>query len=612
MRAILCMLLVGFGWAGFYPSAHAQSEKRIALVIGNSAYQHTGKLANPARDAQLIATTLAGLGFTVQTILDADQNTLKRGLLEFGRKLRDNDAVGLFYYAGHGIQVGNRNYIVPVSANIQDETEAGIESISLDEFTATMERPGNPVNIIILDACRNNPFPRAVRSGGGGLARSDAPRGTYLAYATSPGMVASDGTAGNSPYTAALARAMQIPGLSIEEVFKQTRRDVLTDTKGAQTPWESSSITGNFAFKSGPAAAPALSATVGSSVEMTFWASIKDATNPAAFEAYLAQFPQGAFASLARIKVAELTPKQVVAVAAAPVTPGSGIVVRGPHRPVLAQSASVELSDSDVAGLNCDQLWVARNEMFHRHGYCFETPRAQALFSNVGCKTTRQDVLTATERTNFRTIRASEIRKRCDVAAPTEVAAALPRVVTPATPRALPLQAGGDCDRLAGASWDDDGDGRGVEFSVLEAGRAVAACAAASREEPTQRRYVFQLGRAYDKARDYAAARVAYQKAVSLGSAAAMVNLGILYEKGQGVAVSTQEARGYYEKAARAGSRIGAFCYATVFDNGIGGAPEPAKAIEWYTRAAELGHTTAATIAGRLRSRTQPTGTKCD
>jgi tetratricopeptide (TPR) repeat protein len=603
VRFVVSAFLIVFSLLAEAPTVLAQGEKRIALVVGNSAYQHTGKLPNPGRDAQLIADTLKGLGFAVDLILDADQNSMKRGLLEFGRKLRDSGAVGLFYYAGHGMQVGGRNYLIPVSANIQDETEVGIESVSLDEFTATMERPGNPVNILILDACRNNPFPRAFRSTGGGLAPSDAPRGTYLAYATAPGAVASDGTSGNSPYTSALARAMQAPGLSIEEVFKQTRRDVLTQTKGQQTPWESSSITGNFSFKSGP---PAAAAPADGTVEVAFWNSIKDADNRAAFEAYLAQFPNGSFAALARIKVAELPAlaKQVAVVLPPASASPAATATRGKHQPLLPQSAARELADGDTAGLSCDQLWVARNEMFLRHGYCFETPRALATFGNDGCRTTKQDILTAIERSNARTLRAAEVRRQCDVAAASTTAV----VATGAAPRSPAASAGSDCDRLAGAPWDGDLASAGVEFAALDVGRAVAACQTATAEAPNERRYLFQLGRAQDKARDYAAAKQAYQKAASLGSAAAMVNLGILYDKGQGVPKSAQEARGYFEKAARAGGRMGAFCYATVLDS----AADTARAIEWYTRAAELGHTGGAAIARRLQTRPQPTGTKCD
>jgi Caspase domain/YARHG domain/Sel1 repeat len=606
MRLILSGIVVTLMLVAQLSTAHAQVEQRIALVVGNSAYQHTTKLANPSRDAQLMSGTLTSLGFAVTTITDADQNTLKRTLVEFGRKLRETNAVGLFYYAGHGLQVGGRNYIIPVSANIQDETEVGIESISLDEFLATMQRPGDPVNIIILDACRNNPFPSTSRSTGGGLARSDAPRGTYLAYATSPGAVASDGTSDNSPYTAALARAMQIPGLPIEEVFKQTRRDVLTETKGGQTPWESSSITGNFAFKRVPEMSIAPKVATDRAVELLFWNSIQNATTPAAFEAYLTQFPQGSFATLARIKVAELTPKQVIALA-----PDSAAtnVIRQVRPQILPHSANRDLTGGDTDRLGCDELWAARNEMFHRHGYCFDTPRAKAWFGNDGCKTTKQDVLTPTERTNFRLIRALEIRKQCDAAAISSSVATPPadNSQNSATP------AGRDCDRLAGASWDSDlTQVGGVAFSALDAASAAAACTAAIADNPSQRRYLFQLGRAHDKTRNFNDAKLAYQKAASFGSAAAMINLGILFEKGQGVARNLQEARGYYEKAARLGNSKGAFCYATALDNGLGGPAEPAKAIEWYTHSASLGHATAGTIARRLQTSPQPTGTRCD
>jgi hypothetical protein len=597
---------------GSLPDAVAQgSDKRIALVVGNSNYTYVGKLPNPRGDAERMAAALRALNFKVTLVLDADQVAMRKAMVAFGRALRESDVVGLFYYAGHGLQVGARNYLIPVSANIQDETEVGIESVGLEEFLATMERPGNPINIVILDACRDNPFPRAFRTSNAGLAPIEAPRGSYLAYATSPGSTASDGYTG-SPYSTALIRAMQMDGLSIEEVFKQTRRDVLTETKGSQTPWETSSITRDFVFKPGAAnrtaVVPPPPPKPESSVEITFWNSIKDSTNRAAFEAYLAQFPRGSFAALARVKVAELKPVvQQIAVPPPSPPPGKATPPARRRNDVLPHSGTRELAESEVAGLSCDALWEARNEMFHRHGYCFETARGLAVFGREGCRTTSQDVLNAVERANFRILRSLELRRQCG-AAPTTVSAYRP----PDTSSAGAPAAGTECDRLAGADWDQDFSGPGVDFGRMNASRAIAACQVAVRTAPGERRFAFQLGRALDKARDYVAAREAYQVAAGQGSAAAMVNLGILFEKGQGVARNPAEARANYERAARIGSGMGAFCYATALDSGNGGRQDLTAALQWYQRAESLGVARARMAAARLRSSGRPTGTPCD
>lgn len=224
------------------------AKKRIALVIGNSAYENTSPLKNPVNDANLMATSLGKAGFEVTKLLDADYKTLKRAMLTFGRSLRDSPEAGLFYYAGHGIQVRGKNYLVPVNAKIKDEDEVDLEAIDVDAFLQVMESSSSDINIVVLDACRNNPFARSFRSATQGLATVDAPKGTYIAYATAPGSVASDGQGDNSPYTVALSKAIEKQGLTIEQVFKATRASVLDQTSSKQVPWETSSITGNFFF----------------------------------------------------------------------------------------------------------------------------------------------------------------------------------------------------------------------------------------------------------------------------------------------------------------------------------------------------------------------------
>ena len=227
---------------------NALAAKRVALVIGNSQYENTSPLKNPVNDANLMAASLEEAGFEVTKILDADFKTLKRAMLDFGRNLRNSPEAGLFYYAGHGVQVHGENYLIPVNAQISDEDEVDLEAININSFLRVMNSSSSAINIVVLDACRNNPFARSFRSVSRGLAPVDAPKGTYIAYATAPGAVAADGIGNNSPYSVALASAIKKRGITIEQVFKQARKSVLESTNSKQVPWETSSITGNFYF----------------------------------------------------------------------------------------------------------------------------------------------------------------------------------------------------------------------------------------------------------------------------------------------------------------------------------------------------------------------------
>ena len=230
------------------PAATVARGKRLALVVGNAAYRQTRPLLHTDDDARLIAASLEKTGFTVTMVTDADQVQLKRAMIEFGRALRQGAEAGLFYYAGHGVQVNGRNYLIPIDAAFADESEVAIQSIDVNDFLQTMERAPDQVKIVVLDACRDNPFASAFRSAAQGLASVDAPRGTLVAYSTSPGKVAADGLGANSPYTTALAEMIVRPGVKLEDVFKQTRVKVLSLTGERQLPWESSSLIGDFYF----------------------------------------------------------------------------------------------------------------------------------------------------------------------------------------------------------------------------------------------------------------------------------------------------------------------------------------------------------------------------
>jgi len=286
--------------------------KRVALVIGNAAYKDS-PLSNPVNDARDMAQLLGELGFEVIYKQNASQAEMKIAIREFGNNIVRGD-VALFYYAGHGAQVSGENYLIPVGAVITKEEEIEYESVNAGLVLAQMASAANKLNIVILDACRNNPFSRSFRSQTRGLAQISASAGTIIAYATEPGSVAADGKGKNGLYTEELLKAMRIPGLKIEDVFKQVRVGVRNRSQGKQTPWESSSLEGDFYFiQPGDnktkvverVEAPVATADV-SSIELKFWDSIEKSNDPKDFEAYIRKYPNGNFVELANNRVKSL------------------------------------------------------------------------------------------------------------------------------------------------------------------------------------------------------------------------------------------------------------------------------------------------------------------
>ncbi|MBK6982824.1 MAG: caspase family protein [Betaproteobacteria bacterium] len=227
------------------PQGKAQ-ELRVALVVGNAAYP-TAALRNPVNDAKAIGEKLRALGFDVQVRTNVTQREFTRAVSQFGQSLKPG-ALALFYYAGHGMQVRGRNFLIPIDAEIESEASVRSEAVDLDLL---LEQLGPArLSMVILDACRNNPFENRFRSGRGtGLAQIDAPKGSFLAYATAPGKVASDGEGSHGLYTAELLKAMDLPGIKVEEAFKVVRVNVIKATASEQIPWESSSLTGDYYFR---------------------------------------------------------------------------------------------------------------------------------------------------------------------------------------------------------------------------------------------------------------------------------------------------------------------------------------------------------------------------
>ena len=337
--------------------SEARAEKRIALVIGNSAYQNTPDLKNPKNDAVDLAAALRRLGFEVFEGRDLDKRAMERLIRQFGVRLSGAD-LAIFFYAGHGLQVGGQNYLVPIDARLASEGDADFEGMALTPVLKQMEREAK-TSIVLLDACRDNPLARNLARTmgtravhlGQGLAEVKTGVGTLIGFSTQPGNVATDGTARNSPYAEALLRHMEQPGKDISGVLISVRNDVLRATDGKQVPWEHTSLTGQVFLKldSGqtpavfvppPVGVPPPPTTMGPNydkeMEISFWNSVKGSKSPTVLQTYLDRYPNGAVALLARVMIDEL--KQ-----SASLPPFSGPPPGTRDNPDLARALQAEL-----------------------------------------------------------------------------------------------------------------------------------------------------------------------------------------------------------------------------------------------------------------------------
>jgi uncharacterized caspase-like protein len=234
-------------------SQAAWAESRLALVIGQSSYRSIAPLPNPVNDAKAMAQMLGDAGFEVQSATDLSQTDLRARIAGFAANVsaKGPDTVALVFYAGHGLQIDGENYLVPVDIDPKREADIPLQAVRLNDILNTLTSVPSKSRIILLDACRNNPFPAISKTTGRGLAQVDVKfgtPGTLLSFSTSPGAEAEDGKDGNSPYTTALLKAGREPGLPIEDAFKRVRLSVNQATEGRQTPWESSSLVNDFRF----------------------------------------------------------------------------------------------------------------------------------------------------------------------------------------------------------------------------------------------------------------------------------------------------------------------------------------------------------------------------
>ncbi|KZT16522.1 hypothetical protein A1D30_13845 [Acidovorax sp. GW101-3H11] len=322
VQRFLSRALVALGALAASAQANAPLDIRIALVIGNSAYPGNAALSNPANDAKAMSEQLRKLGFQVLELRDGSRGQMTEAIDDARKRLQGKNGVGMLYYAGHGLQINWRNYMVPVDAHPKSQNDVVAQAVDVDAVINAFKEAGNRVNILVLDACRNNPFDGTASAKG--LAQIDAVPGTFLAYATAPGNTADDGEGSNGLYTGYLLQELAKPVSRIEDVFKRVRLQVRQKSRGSQIPWESTSLEEDFVFNDGrspgatvPMAPPPKPKPA--ELDQRFlrekaeWDRIKASRNPDDFYAFLQAYPSSAISEAVQSRLDQLSKPLVTA-----------------------------------------------------------------------------------------------------------------------------------------------------------------------------------------------------------------------------------------------------------------------------------------------------------
>ncbi len=617
-----------------------QNASRVALVIGNSAYQNVESLPNPANDARLIAEKLWESGFEVIESIDADRETMLADLATFRSRLREGSEA-LFFYAGHGVQVGGRNYLLPISVAPSSVDDLRAQSVDAQLFVDIMDRSGARLNIVLLDACRNNPFiditsqdadeiaTRAITIGQsrdevqrglvllseastGGLAEMTAGDSeTMISFATAPGAVAFDGVGQHSPYTASIAETIDEPGLELAELFRRVRGGVRERTDGQQIAWTTSTLENPFYFK--PDTADLRGATTGLGaegdtlgtlppqriVDRIFWRAIEGSDRLDAFEAYIKTSPGGAFADDASARIAALGGAPDAVSAPDPALPvlqpqteaaqtefRADVIARldsDAHAvPIGVGPSEVTLSDEGTEGW----VYVSRAPRLGEVRAADGTPLAQGAVHYVRAGETSEFEPHVGSNGGRETLEGKVLGE----GGATE-------------PVAVDVESYVDaCDMLAGNPYDSERVTAGTRQFILERNfeGAIVVCELAIARYPDVVRFWAQLARAYRAAGRYEDARVWQVRAVEAGYVNAMVYLGQMHLDGQAVARDFGRAYELFEAAAAAGDTAALTALAWVHRAGVGVPQDYAKAREFYERGAARGNDWAMTNLGEF------------
>jgi hypothetical protein len=420
---------------------------RKAFIVGNANYLHTNKLTNPANDARDLAARLTALKYDVTLEIDVGRTQFLSSFQKFSQSLQADD-LALVYFAGHGLQIGGENYLFPIDARVEKEADARTNLVPLNSLLADLTRITRS-RILILDACRNNPFAEELARGGAtrsagvtqGLARVYAGVGSFIVFSTQPGNVALDGTGRNSPFTDALLRHMPEPGADVHAVMRRVRADVGKATADRQVPWENSSLVDEVAFAGGNTVVAAAPSDPGALPKAI--AQPKREPGPAINYSYVTGLdPKGDnFLALRStpaaegVRIATMGPDTLLKVIETrgpwrriELTDGATgwahsnwiaccrpLVSPRPSLPPTPTAAPSPLSRPTIAD-TCDSLWTRRNAIWHRHGYCFTGARGQQTFGNAGCsrdEASARAVMSAADRSEIDALTAREKAMNC-------------------------------------------------------------------------------------------------------------------------------------------------------------------------------------------------------
>ena len=552
----------------------AAAEKRVALVIGNSSYEHVPQLANPSNDAADMASVLKSLGFEVIEGSDLKQSEMRETVRRFGEALQGAD-VGLFFYAGHGMQVQGTNYLVPTDAKLAREGDLDFDAIRLDLVLAQMERE-TKTSIVLLDACRDNPMAQTLarsmgtRSAniGRGLARIESGVGTFIAFATQPGNVALDGQGRNSPFTAALVKHLPADATDLSGIMIAVRNEVLASTQGKQVPWEHSSLTGQFFFKpAAPTPAPT-SPLVNQggndfSIEIAFWNSVKDSNDPQILKTYLDRYPSGIFAALAQVMIERLAKSPDAnaaksATLAAPSAASAGAAAASPDAKMITLRATLKTREGDSSG----------------------RPYLGVQISQVS-----EDLAKTVGLTGSKGATVSQLVR----GSPAELAG---------------VQPGDVIVKFDGISVEDQRDltkriaempsGTDVSLEIWRIGNGPGDFLRWLRDradagDPSAIKSLAQAHTiAFTGIGDATEAVRAYRRAADIGDAAAMYRLGVAYANGQGVGKDATEAARWFRKGADAGDATAMTELGRAYLYGLGIFKDEAEGVRWYRKAVDL------------------------
>lgn len=625
--------------------AAADGNRRVALVIGNSHYSNLEPLPNPANDVREVAEVLRKAGFAVTLGLDVDQVGLEETVRAFLRSA-EGAHVGLVYYAGHGVQIGGRNFLVPVDATLDSAYDVETQTMPLELIIGHL-REKSRVQLVFLDACRNNPFKNQsfwmaekLEPVGPtrGLAPIESDLGSLIAFSTAPGEVALDGAGKLSPYTQYFVDHASVPNKEIRQVLTEVRRDVITATKGAQVPWENSSLIDSFYFFDAPKP-PILAALQQQTVPAGAGSTPLSLEQPKApsgspLTVSVLQVPQAGRVLLAGAPLAAaatLKPDDLAKVTfdASGVQPGTvalfgyaaadtyGQSAQSVVAIQVVQDAGQQRAEEERRRREAEEAvaaYLASLDGQSRSAIIGIGPQTLALAAPSGGAVEAAYTVAGVPaegvlRVGDRTVTAGNVLKggelpglTFDPAVGSEGRAfELALEAAPGTRAVLPIDVALDpCDLEAGAPLDLQGVAPGLLPNEIEPESALAACTAAVEAHPAVPRFVYQLGRAQLAGRDAERAAASFTKAMEAGHVRAAYNLAALYARGALGAPDQKKAMDLWLVAADKGDPYGLHDYGKRIYRGASGEEDRKRGMDYLLRAAELGHTYAMNELGAI------------